>query len=106
MKENYKPSSNISPIKRHIILLLFEKKLKLLWHKKNTTCTTKTIKQIVKNNSKNTKSISNASVYKIRCQNRNKFYMGETSRNLNQRIYRHRKDFKTGYPVGWGCRIQ
>ena len=29
-------------------------------------------------------------------QNCNKFYIGETSKNLNKRIYEHKKDFKTG----------
>ena len=57
--------------------------------------TTKTTKQIVKNNSKNTDSLSNADVYKTRCQNYNKLYIGEKSKNLNKRIYKH-KDFKTG----------
>ena len=40
--------------------------------------------------------LSNAFVYKFRCLNFNKFYRGETSRNLNKRIYEYKKDFKTG----------
>ena len=39
---------------------------------KTTTRTTKIIKRIVKNISKNIDSLSNAGVYKIRCQNYNK----------------------------------
>ena len=40
-------------------------------------------------------SLSNVGVYKIRSQNCYEFYIGETSRNLNKRIYEH-KDFKIG----------
>ena len=43
-----------------------------------------------KNNKTNSKEqpqkyrfLSNPGVYKIRCQNSNRFYIGETSRNLN-----------------------
>ena len=89
-------------MKRYIILLQnptttqTEKKLTPLGIK-TTTRTTKTIKQIVKTKSKNTDPLSNAGVYKMRCQNFNKFYIEETSkRNLNKRIYEHKKDFKTG----------
>ena len=60
---------------------------------KTTTRTTKTIEQIVKNNSKNKDSLSNTG---IRCLNCNKFYIGKTSKILNKRIYEHKKDFKTG----------
>ena len=96
-----KPYSNTNPIKRHIILsdypitTLIEKNLNH-FHIKTTTYTTKTIKQIVKNNSKNTDSLSNGGVYKICFQNCNRFYIWETSRNLNERIYEHKNDFKTG----------
>ena len=62
---------------------------------KTTTRTIKTIKQIVKNISKNTNSLSNAGAYKIRCQNCNKFYIGKTSRNLNK-IHGHKKTLLTG----------
>ena len=75
---------------------LIEKKIKSFRHKKTTT--TKTIKEILKNNFKNTYSLYNAGVNKIRCQNCNKFYIRETSRNLNKRIYEHIKDFKTIVP--------
>ena len=34
-------------------------------------------------------------VYKIPCLNCNKFYIGEASRNLNKRIYEHKRYFKT-----------
>ena len=59
-------------------------------------CETKTIEHIVKNNSKTTDSLSKAGVYKICCQKCNKFYLGESSRNLNKKIYEHEKEFKTG----------
>ena len=62
---------------------------------KTKTHTKKTIKEIVKN-TKNTDYLSNTGVYKIRCQNCNKFYIEEASRNLNKRIYEHKKNFKTG----------
>ena len=94
------PNSNTNPIKRHIILpknpttiLIVKKNLNHLGIT-TTTRTTKTIKQIVNNNSKKTDSLSNAEVYKIRCQNCNKFYIGETSGNLNKRIYEHKKTLK------------
>ena len=97
-----KPYSNTEPIKWHIILtqnptITLIKKKKKLYHLgiNTTTHTTKTIKQIVENNSKNTDSLSNVGVYKICCQNCNEFYIGETSRNLNKRIYEHKNDFKT-----------
>ena len=95
------PGSNTNPILRHIILpqnstiTQIEKNLNHL-SIKTTTHTTKTIKQITKNISKNTDSLSNAGIYKIRCQNCNKFYIEETCRNLNKRIYELKKDFKTG----------
>ena len=47
------------------------------------------MKLIGKNNPKNTSSLSNVDVYKIRYLNRNKFYIEETDRNLNNRIYEH-----------------
>ena len=92
---NNKPSSNINPIKKLIILpqnpttIHIEKKNYL--GIKITTRETKTMKQILKNNSQNTNSLSHAFVYKILCQNYNKSYIGETSRNLNTRIYKHKK---------------
>ena len=52
--------------------------------------------RIVKNNSKNTDFLSNAGVYKIRCQNFNNFDIGEIIRNLSKRIYEHKKDFNPG----------
>ena len=94
-----KPSSNSKPIKRHIILpqnpttTLIEKNLNYLGIK-NTIHTTKTIKQIAKNKSQNRDSISNTSVYKIHCLNYINFYIGETSRNFNKRIYEHKKSLK------------
>ena len=44
-----------------------------------------------KNNSKNTDFQSNTGAYKIRCQNRNKFYIRDTSKNLYKSIYEHKK---------------
>ena len=73
-----KHSSNTNPIKRHIILspnpstTLIQKNLCHI-SITNTTCTRKTIKQIVKNNSKNTDALSNGGVYKISSLNCNKF---------------------------------
>ena len=69
---------------------------KILWETKKTSGSIKTTKQIVKNNSKNANSLSNTYVYKIRCLNYNKFYIGETNRNLNKRFYELKKDLKTG----------
>ena len=51
---------------------------------------------ILNNTSRGTETIliSNAGVYEIRCHDCKRFHIGETSRNLNVRIYEHKNDFK------------
>ena len=95
-----KPCSNSNSIKRHN----FTPRSHYQPNWKNLNCLgiktithkTETIKRIAKNNFKNTDFLSNAGVYKIRCQNCHKFYTGETSRNLNKKKIYECKDFKTG----------
>ena len=68
---------------------------------KTATHTTKTIKQTLKNNFKNTNLLSDVGVYNIRRLDCNKLYIGETNRNLNIRIYKHKTDFKTGNSINF-----
>ena len=82
--KNNKHSSNINPIKRYITPK-FNKhrhwKIINYFVMKIITWTTITIKQIVKDNSKNTNSLSNTGVYKIYCLHCNKFYIGKQIEN-------------------------
>ena len=56
----------------------------------------KILKQIVKNNSKKHRFPIQCTCIQNLLPNCNKFYIGETSRNLNERIYEHKKkNFKT-----------
>ena len=99
---NNKANFNINLINRHVILsqnpttTYIEKNLNSLGINttnlttKTTNLTTKTIKQILMNHLKNL-------IYnEIHCHECKKFYIGETSRNLNVRIYKHKNDFKNG----------